>query len=323
MQLLNRIIMSLSDNPKQVKDAGERLAKSFKAKSDALIDLNHEQVKILRSEQERLPEEREKQRLKCQVKGEKKLQRKSLKYRFSAMLLSYSSLILSVSGASGSNAILHTGRTLTNPFAIAIFVLQTTLLGYYASESQVRQLYKGTHRKMAIFQYMIIAVSIYCNYIYLNMLIGEPAICMVLAVAFDFGSIAFSQLATVVKYRMIDLDEGNPSILYQLFVVLTHPITNAINSKYEAIIQNKKTEVNLDKQRNCEFENLLSKVIKKCHELNADTVVNKDTFGLDVVTWQKARQELEKRGVVHCKNKKTYISSSLADVAREKIEERE
>lgn len=320
MQLLNRMIMSLSDNPKQVKDAGERLAKSVKAKSDALIALNHEQVKILRSEQERLPEEREKQRLKCQVKGEKKLQRKSLKYRFSAMLLSYSSLILSVSGASGSNALLHIGKTFTNPFAIAIFVLQTTLLGYYASESQVRQLYKGTHRKMSVFQYMIIAVSIYCNYIYLNMLIGEPAICMVLAVAFDFGSIAFSQLATVVKYRMIDLDEGNPSILYQLFVVLTHPITNAINSKYESI-QNKKTEVNLDKQRDCNFENLLSKVIEKCQELNADTIVNKDTFGLDVVTWQKARQELEKRDIVRCEKKKTYVNKNLADVAREKIEE--
>lgn len=321
MQLLNRLILSLSDNPKQIKDAGERLAKSAKAKSDAITSLNHEEVKVLRSEQEKLPEEREKERLKCQVRGEKKLQRKSLKYRLSAMLLSYSSLILSVSGASGNNAILHVGRTLTNPFAIAIFVLQTTLLGYYASESQVRQLYKGTHRKMAMFQYMIIAVSIYCNYAYLNMLIGEPAICMVLAVAFDFGSIAFSQLATVVKYRMIDLDEGNPSILYQLFVVLTHPITNAISSKYEAIMQGQKTTVNLDKQRDCEFDGLLSKVIKKCHELNSDTVVNKDTFGLDVVTWQKARQELEKRGIVRCEKKKTYINSSLADIAREKIGE--
>lgn len=320
MQLLNRLIMSISDNPKQVKDAGERLAKSVKAKSEALIALNHEQVNILRSEQERLPEEREKQRLQCQVRGEKKLQKKSATYRFSAMLLSYASLILSVSGASGSNAILHIGKTLTNPFAIAIFVLQTTLLGYYASESQVRQLYKGTHRKMAVFQYMIVSVSIYCNYIYLNMLIAEKVICLVLAVAFDFGSIAFSQLATVVKYRMIDLDEGNPSILYQLFVVLTHPLTNTITSRYESIMQVKKTEVNLDKQRDCEFDGLLSKVIEKCHKLNTDTVVNKDTFGLDVVTWQKARQELEKRGIVRCEKKKTYINPNLADVTRELLE---
>lgn len=320
MQLLNRLILSLSDNPKQIKDAGERLAKSAKAKSDAITALNHEQVNILRSEQEKLPEEREKQRLQCQVRGEKKLQRKSLKYRLSAMLLSYSSLILSVSGASGSNAILHIGRTLTNPFAIAIFVLQTTLLGYYASESQVRQLYKGTHRKMAVFQYMIVSVSIYCNYIYLNMLISEKVICLVLAVAFDFGSIAFSQLATVVKYRMIDLDMGNPSILYQLFVVLTHPLTNAITSRYESIMQGKKTTVNLDKQRDCEFDSLLSKVIEKCHKLNTDTVVNKDTFGLDIVTWQKARQELEKSGIVRCEKKKTYINPSLADVTRKLIE---
>lgn len=317
MQLLNRMIMSLSDNPKQVKDAGERLAKSVKAKSDALIALNHEQVKILRSEQERLPEEREKQRLKCQVKGEKKLQRKSLKYRFSAMLLSYSSLILSVSGASGSNALLHIGKTLTNPFAIAIFVLQTTLLGYYASESQVRQLYKGTHRKMSVFQYMIIAVSIYCNYIYLNMLIGEPAICMVLAIAFDFGSIAFSQLATVVKYRMIDLDEGNPSILYQLFVVLTHPITNAINNKYEAIMQEQKPKVtssvyagsgDLDtEEEKTKAQENYDSVMKQIANMRSGEVVTKDTFGLSQYDWKNVRERLDSNNIVECKNKKTYI----------------
>ena len=320
MQILNKLILSLSDNPKQIKDAGERLAKSAKAKSDAIIALNHEEVKVLRSEQEKLPEQREKERLMCQVRGEKKLQKKASAYRFSAMLLSYASLILSVSGASRNNAILNIGETIRNPFAIAIFVLQTTLLGYYASENQVRQLYKGTYRKMSVFQYMIIAVSVYCNYIYLNMLIGTPLVSLVLAVAFDFGSIAFSQLATVVKYRMIDLDLGEPGILHQLLIVLSHPVTNAIRSRYDAIMQDKKSEVNLDEQRLCEFDSLLSKVIKKCQELNTDTVVNKDTFGLDVVTWQKARQELEKRGLVRCEKKKTYINPGLADATRELLE---
>lgn len=108
---------------------------------------------------------------------------------------------------------------------------------------------------------------------------------------------------------------------HQLFVVLTHPITNSIHSKYRAIMQDKRTEVNLDKQRDCEFESLLSKVIEKCGNLSANTVVNKDTFGLDVVTWQKARQELEKRGIVRCEKKKTYVNSNLADIAREKIGE--
>lgn len=317
MQLLNRLILSLSDNPKQIKDAGERLAKSAKAKSDAMTSLNHEEVKVLRSEQEKLPEQREKERLKCQVRGEKKLQRKSLKYRFSAMLLSYSSLILSVSGASGSNAILHIGRTLTNPFAIAIFVLQTTLLGYYASESQVRQLYKGTHRKMATFQYMIVAVSIYCNYIYLNMLIGEPAICMVLAVAFDFGSIAFSQLATTVKYRMIDLDDGNPSILYQLFVVLTHPITSAISSKYDAIMQGQKPRVTSsvyagsddleEEQKKTKAQENYDSVMKQIATMKSGEVVNKDTFNLSQYDWKNVRERLDSNHVVECKNKKTYI----------------
>ena len=317
MQLLNRLIMSISDNPKQVKDAGERLAKSVKAKSEALIALNHEQVNILRSEQERLPEEREKQRLQCQVRGEKKLQKKSATYRFSAMLLSYASLILSVSGASGSNAILHIGKTLTNPFAIAIFVLQTTLLGYYASESQVRQLYKGTHRKMAVFQYMIVSVSIYCNYIYLNMLIGEPAICMVLAVAFDFGSIAFSQLATTVKYRMIDLDDGNPSILYQLFVVLTHPITSAISSKYDAIMQGQKPRVTSsvyagsddleEEQKKTKAQENYDSVMKKIATMKSGEVISKDTFGLSQYDWKNVREKLDSNKIVTCKNKKTYI----------------
>lgn len=317
MQLLNRLILSLSDNPRQIKDAGERLAKSAKAKSDAITALNHEEVKVLRSEQEKLPEQREKERLKCQVRGEKKLQKKSLKYRLSAMLLSYSSLILSVSGASGNNALLHIGKTFTNPFAVAIFVLQTTLLGYYASENQVRQLYKGTHRKMAVFQCMIITVSIYCNYIYLNMLIGEPAVCMVLAVAFDFGSIAFSQLATVVKYRMIDLDEGNPSLFYKIFVVLTHPITSAINSKYDAIMQEKKPKVTSSvyagsedfdtEQEKTKAQENYDAVMKQIATMKAGEVISKDTFGLSQYDWKNVRERLDSNNIVECKNKKTYI----------------
>ena len=320
MQILNKLILSLSDNPKQIKDAGERLAKSAKAKSDAIIALNHEEVKVLRSEQEKLPEQREKERLTCQVRGEKKLQKKASTYRFSAMLLSYASLILSVSGASGTNAILNFGETIRNPFAIAVFVLQTTLLGYYSSENQVKQLYKGTHMKMSVFQYMIIAVSVYCNYIYLNMLIGTPLVSLVLAVAFDFGSIAFSQLATVVKYRMIDLELGEPGLLYQLLVVLTHPVTNSIRSRYDAIKQTSKPEVNLDKQGVSEVDSLLDKVIDKARKLEPNSVVNKDTFELDLITWQKARDELKKRGIVRCEDKKTYINPSLADAARELLE---
>lgn len=320
MQFLNKLILSLSDNPKQIKDAGERLAKSAKAKSDAIVALNHEEVKILRSEQEKLPEQREKERLTCQVRGEKKLQKKSTTYRFSATLLSYASLILSISGAAGTNAILNIGETITNPFAIAIFVLQTTLLGYYSSENQVKQLYKGTHRKMSVFQYMIITVSVYCNYIYLNMLIGTPLVSLVLAVAFDFGSIAFSQLATVVKYRMIDLDLGEPGLLYQLLVVLTHPVTNSIRSRYDAIMQPNKPEVNLDKQSVSEADSLLNKVIDKARKLEPNSVVNKDTFELDLITWQKARDELKKRGIVRCEDKKTYINPSLADATRELLE---
>ena len=320
MQLLNKLILSLSDNPKQIKDAGERLAKSAKAKSDALIALNHEEVKVLRSEQEKLPEQREKERLTCQVRGEKKLQKKSAAYRFSATLLSYASLILSVSGASKNNAILNIGQTITNPFAIAIFVLQTTLLGYYASESQVRQLYKGTHRKMAIFQYMIIAVSVYCNYIYLNMLIGTPAVSLVLAVAFDFGSIAFSQLATVVKYRMIDLDQGDPGILHQLFVVLTHPVTNAIQSRYNDIMQaennGQKTILTTDKQRAFDY----SAIVEKIKSMPTDTVINKDTFGLNTYDWKLCRQDLEKDKFVYCDKKRTYTNQSLTDTTKELIE---
>ena len=320
MQILNKLILSLSDNPKQIKDAGERLAKSAKAKSDAIIALNHEEVKVLRSEQEKLPEQREKERLTCQVRGEKKLQKKASTYRFSAMLLSYASLILSVSGASGTNAILHISKTLTNPFAIAIFVLQTTLLGYYASENQVRLLYKGTHRKMAVFQYMIIAVSVYCNYIYLDMLIGTPLVSLVLAVAFDFGSIAFSQLATVVKYRMIDLDQNEPGILRQLLVVLSYPVTNAIRSRYDAIMQGEnsthKTILTTDKQRGYDY----SAVVEKIKSLPANTMISKDTFGLNTYEWKLCRQDLEKDKLVYCDKKRTYTNQTLADVTRELIE---
>ena len=168
-----------------------------------------------------------------------------------------------------------------------------------------------------MFQYMIIAVSIYCNYIYLNMLIGEPAICMVLAVAFDFGSIAFSQLATVVKYRMIDLDEGNPSILYQLFVVLTHPITNAISNKYEAIMQEQKPKVTSSvyagsedfdaEQEKTKAQENYDSVMKQIANMKSGEVVNKDTFGLSQYDWKNVRERLDNNNIVECKNKKTYI----------------
>ena len=237
---------------------------------------------------------------------------------------------MSVSGISEQTDIFALGKAFTSQngvFAISIFILQCVMLGFSFWSYEIQENHFRTFNKIKLFQFAIVSVSIYCNYKYMLLLVPDnQIICGVFACAFDVGSIYFSELATVTKYRLYSSDNSlhNATLFEKLKVVLFGGWMDALDAKYqERISSRQKTSVNLDKQSVSGFENLLSKVIEKCQKLTADTVVNKDTFGLDVVTWQKARQELEKRGIVHCKNKKTYISSSLADIAREKIEERE
>lgn len=322
--------MQFFNNADRIEKDAEKQIKVQKAKNKAITALSHLELERLQNEKMLQPEREEITRLQCETESKNKLQKKSWSYKISAVLLACISVLMSVSGISGQRNILALVNAFTSEngvFAVSIFILQVVMLGFSFWSYEIQQNHFQTFNKIKLFQLAIVSVSIYCNFQYMKLLApNAPVICAVFACAFDIGSIYFSELATVTKYRLYSNDTTlhNATLFTKLRVVLFGGWIDTLDAKYqERIATRQKTTVNLDKQRDCEFNSLLSKVIEKCQKLTADTVVNKDTFDLDVVTWQKARQELEKRGIVHCKNKKTYINSSLADIARDKIKERE
>ena len=297
--------MEHSDNPTWIQRAGTRLVSAETARSNSTTAYNEQQIKILKSQRERLPEERELERLKCEVKGEKALSKRWRTYKACGTLLAYSSLFLSVSGASGINPLLHLLQTVTNPFAIAVFVLQTTLLAYYSGEYQVKRLYKGTHSKMSLFQFMIISVSVFCNYRYLYGLIGDTAISLILAISFDYGSIAFSELSTVTRYRLLDMSNESPSIAYQLLKVLTYPITNLIEQKYQAIMPEKNTQRTIATNDKMGIS-LTDRLLEKIEKAPSNTVITKSFLGLEdkPLEWRDIKELAKEQGLCHATSNK-------------------
>lgn len=319
--------MQFFSNAERIEKDAEKQIKVQKAKNKAITALSHLELERLQNEKMLQPEREKITRLQCETESKNKLQKKSTSYKFSALILACISVLMSVSGISSQKNIfaLKTAFTSDNGvFAISIFVLQCVMLGFSFWSYEIQENHFRTYSKIRLFQFAILSVSIYCNYQYMRLLVPTaPVICAIFACAFDIGSIYFSELATVTKYRLYSSDNTlhNATLFEKLKVVLFGGCLDALDAKYQARISSRrKTAVNLDKQRDYKFDSLLEKVIEKCQKLSADTVVNKDTFGLDVVTWQKARQELEKRGMVRCEKKKTYVNNSLADIAREKIE---
>lgn len=317
-------------NADRIEKDAEKQIKVQKAKNKAITALSHLELERLQNEKMLQPEREEITRLQCETESKNKLQKKSWTYKASALLLACISVLMSVSGISEQTDIFALGKAFTSQngvFAISIFILQCVMLGFSFWSYEIQENHFRTFSKIKLFQFAIVSVSIYCNYRYMILLVPDnKIICGVFACAFDVGSIYFSELATVTKYRLYSSDNSlhNATLFEKLKVVLFGGWMDALDAKYqERISSRQKTSVNLDKQSVSGFENLLSKVIEKCKNLSADTVVNKDTFGLDVVTWQKARQELENRGIVRCEKKKTYVNEnqSLANIAREKIGE--
>lgn len=319
--------MIFSNNVNRIEKDADKQIKVQKAKNKAITALSHLELERLQTEKALQPEREVITRLKCETEAKNKLVKKSASYKLSALILALISVLMSVAGISSQRNILSLYRAFTGEygvFAISIFVLQVVMLGFSFWGYEIQQNHSKTYNKIKLFQLAIVSVSIYCNYQYMLLLVPDtPVICAIFACAFDIGSIYFSELATVTKYRLYSSDNAlhNATLFKKLKVVLFGGCLDALDAKYQARISSRrKTAVNLDKQRDYKFDSLLEKVIEKCQKLSADTVVNKDTFNLDVVTWQKARQELEKRGMVRCEKKKTYVNNSLADIAREKIE---
>lgn len=320
--------MQFFNNADRIEKDAEKQIKVQKAKNKAITALSHLELERLQNEKMLQPEREEITRLQCETESKNKLQKKSWSYKASAVLLACISVLMSVSGISGQRNILALGKAFTSQngvFAVSIFLLQLVMLGFSFWSYEIQENHFSTYNKIKLFQIAIVSVSIYCNFQYMRLLVPDaPVICGIFACAFDIGSIYFSELATVTKYRLYSNDTTlhNATLFTKLRVVLFGGWMDALDTRYqERISARQKITVNLDKQGDCEFDSLLSKVIEKARKLEPDTVVNKDTFGLDVVTWQKARQELESRGIVRCEKKKTYINQSLAGMAREKIGE--
>lgn len=317
--------MIFNSNVNRIEKDADKQIKVQKAKNKAITALSHLELERLQTEKALQPEREEITRLKCETEAKNKLVKKSASYKLSALILALISVLMSVAGISRQKNILSLYGAFTGEygvFAISIFVLQVVMLGFSFWGYEIQQNHSKTYNKIKLFQLAIVSVSIYCNYQYMLLLVpNTPVICAVFACAFDVGSIYFSELATVTKYRLYSNSstvQQNVTFFEKLKIVLFGGLSDALDAKYQERISSKqKITVNLDRQRDCEFDSLLDKVMKKCQELTADTVVNKDTFNLDVVTWQKARQELEKRGIVRCEKKKTYINKSLADTTRE------
>lgn len=320
--------MNIFNNANRIEKDAERQIKVQKAKNKAITVLSHLELERLQNEKTLQPEREEITRLRCETESKNKLQKKSWSYNLSAIILSLISVFMSVAGISQQRNLLSLYSAFTGEFgifAISVFLLQIVMLGFSFWSYEIQQNHFRTYNKVKRFQTAIICVSIYCNYQYMVLLMPEnKIICSVFACAFDIGSIYFSELATVTKYRLYNNNNcrQNATFFEKLKIVLFGGIEESLNRKYQERIatrtrQEQKTTVNLDKQSNSEFESLLESMIKKIRTLKADTVVNKDTFELDIVTWQKARQELEKKGIVRCEKKKTYTNPNLGEITRE------
>lgn len=316
------------NNASKIEKDAEKQIKVQKAKNKAIVALSHMEKERLLVEKELQPEQEEITRLRCETESKNKLQKKSRAYNFSAVILALISVLMSVAGISKQRNLLSLYGAFTGEFgvfAISVFLLQLVMLGFSFWSYEIQQNHFRTFSKVKRFQTAIVAVSIYCNYQYMHLLMPEtPVICAIFACAFDIGSIYFSELATVTKYRLYSNNTmcQNATFFEKLRIVLFGNIEDSLERKYqERIAARQKMTVNLDEQGVSSFESLLENVIKKARSLKADTVVNKDTFGLDLVTWQKARQELEKRGIVRCEKKKTYINQHLADTAKNLVQQ--
>lgn len=305
------------------KDA-EKQIKVQRAKNKAITALSNLELERLQNEKKLQPERDEITRLKCETESKNKLQAKSKTYMLSALVLALVSVLMSVSGISKQTNILALKTAFTSEngvFAISIFVLQVIMLGFSFWSYEIQQNHYSTYSKVKLFQTAIIAVSIYCNYQYMCLLVPDtPIICAIFACAFDVGSIYFSELATVTKYRLYSNNNAvqqNATFFEKLRIVLFGHLQCALDRKYqERISEMQKYNVTIDKTKDCGFNDILEKIGK----LEKDTVVTKDTLGMDTYDWKLAREQLEKQGLVYCKNKRTYrTDKSLADIAREKV----
>ena len=78
-----------------------------------------------------------------------------------------------------------------------------------------------------------------------------------------------------------------------------------------------KTKLTTDKQRDYDYQS----IVEKIKNMPSDTVVSKDTFGLNTYQWKLCREDLEKDKLIYCDKKKSFVSKNLVEQAREKLKD--
>lgn len=299
--------MQFFNNADRIEKDAEKQIKVQKAKNKAISALSHLELERLQNEKLLQPEREEITRLKCETESKNKLQRKSWSYKVSALLLACISVLMSVSGISDQRNILALGNAFTSEngvFAISIFILQCVMLGFSFWGYEIQENHYRTYNKIKLFQLAIVSVSIYCNFQYMKLLVpNAPVICAVFACAFDVGSIYFSELATVTKYRLYSKNTSaeHRSRFEKFFALASDKLFGWIDKCYNEKF-GQKTVANNDKMG----ISLTDRLLEKIEQAPSETVITKSFLGLEnkPLEWREIKDIAKDKGLCRATNNK-------------------
>lgn len=329
--------MFILRNEKSIESRANAQIKVEKAKMKAFEQLTDIELQKLRLEKALMPQQDEIDKLKFNVRGKKSLQKTAWTYRFCANALSLTSALMTISGIAGTTSLFSfygafTGKT--GVFAVTTALLQLSVINLNKRSFEIKQNHFIDYRKIAKFKAIVIGISMVGNFRYMNGIMPDSAFYMcvsgAVAIALDFGSMWLSNLATNVKYRNYtnDMETGtNKTRIDKLLCLVSDFFLGWIDKKYDEKIkidpgvkfgtekEVEKTKLTTDKQRDYDYQS----IVEKIKNMPGDTVVSKDTFGLNTYQWKLCREDLEKDKMIYCDKKKSFVSKNLVEQAREKI----
>lgn len=330
--------MFILRNEKSIESRANAQIKVEKAKMKAFEQLTDIELQKLRLEKALMPQQDEIDKLKFNVRGKKSLQKTAWTYRVCANALSLTSALMTISGIAGTTSLFSfygafTGKT--GVFAVTTALLQLSVINLNKRSFEIKQNHFIDYRQIAKFKAIVIGISMVGNFRYMNGIMPDSAFYMcvsgAVAIALDFGSMWLSNLATNVKYRNYTNDtetRTNKTRIDKLFCLVSDFLLGWIDKKYDEKIkidpgvevgpENKaeKTKLTTDKQRDYDYQS----IVEKIKNMPGDTVVSKDTFGLNTYQWKLCREDLEKDKLIYCDKKKSFVSKNLVDQAREKLQ---
>lgn len=331
------------NSPDRIEKDATKQIKVQRAKMKAYSQLTEIELEKLQSEEQLQPRIDEIDKLKMNILGKKTLQKQAWTYKISANALSLVSALMTICGIAGINSLFDIADAFigkTGVFAVTAALLQMVVINLNKRSFEIKQNHFLDYKGIAKFKAIVIGVSMVGNFQYMNSIMPNnlfyTMVSLAVAISLDFGSIWISNLATNVKYRNYtndDIELGQKTRLDKLLFLISDFCLGWIDRTYDAKFANlneteseaeyeetelEKTILTTDKQRSYDY----STIVEKIKSMPPDTVVTKDTFGLNTYEWKLCRQDLEKEDMVYCDKKKTYTKKQvhLADVAKELIE---